>query len=205
MLSPLVWQYPHDANTVGIELQFFFGEAFMVSPVTTPNDTSVTFYMPDDLFYDFDTGLKVAARGTQVTREGIAYDEIPVHIRGGSIVPMRVEGAYTTTELRTKDFELLIAPDKDGRASGRLYLDDGDSVDLNETSTIEFEYEDGVLWSSGTFRYQPGVNVTAVTLLDAPASDDAGYNSTTTSLRSTVSLSLTEDFTYELWTYCEDV
>ncbi|KAJ6779720.1 hypothetical protein PWT90_02063 [Aphanocladium album] len=203
MLSPLVWQYPHDANTAAIDLQFFFGEAFMVSPVTTPNDTSVTFYMPDDLFYDFYTGLQVQGGGKQVTRDNIAYDEIPVHVRGGSIVPMRAKGAYTTTELRKNDFEILIAPDKDGKASGTLYLDDGDSVEPTQTSTIQFTYENGKLSSSGAFAYHPGVNVQSVTLLGAPKSGCHAYNATTQALAHTgVNLSLTESFNFDVKGHC---
>ncbi|OAA74959.1 alpha-glucosidase [Akanthomyces lecanii RCEF 1005] len=203
MLSPLVWQYPHDPATAAIDLQFFFGEAFMVSPVTTPNDTSVTFYMPDDLFYDFDTGLQVQGGGKQVTRENIAYDEIPVHVRGGSIIPMRVKGAYTTTELRKNGFELLIAPDKDGKASGRLYLDDGDSVAPTVTSAIEFAYENGTLTSSGSFGYSPGVKVQLVTLWDAPMLDCHAYNATSKSLAKAADLSLTETFTFDVTSHCE--
>lgn len=203
MLSPLVWQYPHDPATAAIDLQFFFGEAFMVSPVTTPNDTSVTFYMPDDLFYDFDTGLQVQGGGKQVTRENIAYDEIPVHVRGGSIIPMRAKGAYTTTELRKNDFELLIAPDKDGKASGRLYLDDGDSVAPTETSAIEFAYKNGTLTSSGSFGYNPGVKVQLVTLWDAPMLDCHAYNATSKSLAKAADLSLTEIFTFDVTSRCE--
>lgn len=203
MLSPLVWQYPHDANTAGIDLQFFFGEAFMVSPVTTPNDTSVTFYMPDDLFYDFDTGLQVQGGGKQVTRDKIAYDEIPVHVRGGSIVPMRAKSAYTTTELRKNDFEVLIAPDKDGKAHGTLYLDDGDSVDPAQTSTIQFTYENGTLSTSGAFQYQPGVKIQQVTLLGAPKLDCHAYNATTETLgHAGVNLSLTEAFKFDVMGHC---
>lgn len=203
LMTSLVWQYPNDPNTAPIDLQFFFGEAFMVSPVTTPNDKSVTFYMPNDLFYDFDTGLKVEGQGAMVTRDNIEYDEIPVHVRGGSIVPMRVKSAYTTTDLRKQDFQLLIAPDKDGKASGKLYLDDGDSVDPSETSEIDFYYENGKVTSKGSFGYNAGFKVQLVTLLDAPKSGCHGFNATSKTLTKRTSLSLKDSFEYDVTRHCD--
>ena len=34
----------------------------------------------------------------------------------------------TTTELRTKDFEFVVAPDANGTIAGSLYVDDGVSI-----------------------------------------------------------------------------
>lgn len=195
MLTPLVWQYPNDENTAGIALQFFFGEAFMVSPVTTPNDTSVTFYMPQDLFYEFATGKAVEGKGESVTWGDVAYDEIPVHVRGGHIVPMRSKSAYTTTELRKQSFTLLVAPDRHGKAEGMLYLDDGDSVDPKETSTITFTYDNGKLTSSAdAFGYNPGVGIAAVKVMGVPETKCEGFNATSKVLEREMKLSLTESF-----------
>ncbi len=90
-----------------------------------------------------------------------------MHIRGGSILPLRVSGANTTTALRKLDFELLIAPDKEGRARGELYLDDGESLVQQATSEIEFGFDGAmnVLEMNGTFGHDAGVKIGNVTVL----------------------------------------
>jgi hypothetical protein len=54
---------------------------------------------------------------------------------------MRVDRAHKTRLLRELDFELVIAPNAKGGASGRLYLDDGESVSPSSWSEITFEYD----------------------------------------------------------------
>jgi alpha-glucosidase len=90
-----------------------------------------------------------------------------VHIRSGSIIPLRVSGAKTTTALRKLDFELLVAPDRKGNAKGELYLDDGESLLQKATSEIEFWYDGKtkVLEMNGTFGYAAGVKIANVTIL----------------------------------------
>ena len=195
MLTPLVWEYPHDDNTMSIDMQFFFGDAFLVSPVTTPNSTSVDFYMPKDTFYDFDTLQKVQGNGATVTRTGVGYSEIPVHIRGGNVVPLRVSGAYTTTALRKEDFELIIAPDANGKATGQLYLDDGESIEPTQHSLLEFTYDRGILTCKGTYGYDPNVKLAKITLLGATESKCQGYSATSKTLVQQVKMPLTKAFT----------
>ena len=168
-IMPLFYVYPTDMNALENELQFFFGPSLLVSPVTEENSTSVDFYLPNDLFYDYFTGEKVQGQGQQVTRTNVNYTEIPVHVRGGSIVPRRVDGANNTKLLREVDFDLLIAPDANGTANGRLYLDDGESLQPAEISEISFAYSaaNGSLTVGGTFGYQTANRFDSVVLLGA--------------------------------------
>ena len=54
-----------------------------------------------------------------------------IHIRGGSILPLQDPG-LTTVESRHNVFSLLIALDGNGDASGDLYVDDGESLDVSK-------------------------------------------------------------------------
>lgn len=164
-LQPLFYLYPEDKNTFANDLQFFYGDAIMVSPVTEKGRRSVGAYFPNDMFYDWYTGAPVRGYGAKMTLSNINVTHIPVHIRGGNVVPLRSSSAFTTTELRKKGFGLVIAPGMDGTASGSLYLDDGDSIKQPKTSEITFDYRDGILKIDGKIDYDAGAVVESVTLL----------------------------------------
>lgn len=163
-LNPLFFNYPEDPNTYGIDLQFFYGDGILVSPVTEENSTTVEFYLPDDIFYEWGTGKPVRGEGAKVTAE-VELTDITVHYKGGIVYPQRTEGALTTTALREKGFNIVVAPGLDGTAQGSLYLDDGESIVQDAVSEIDFHYADGVLTLSGTFEYDPGVGIERVTVL----------------------------------------
>ncbi|KAF9016822.1 alpha-glucosidase [Hymenopellis radicata] len=165
VLQPLWFQYPRDTNAYPIDLQFFYGDAILVSPVTEENSMSVSIYLPDDTFYDFATFMPVNGRGERTTLENVDFTEIPVYIRGGSIIPLRVRSAMTTTELRKQDFEVVVAIGKDGSARGSLYLDDGVSLVQERTSLITFTYAHNVLSVGGSFDYQTNARLKQFRLL----------------------------------------
>lgn len=192
ILSPVMWQYPEDPNTFALELQFFYGDALLVCPVTDPKSTSVGFYMPKDTFYDFFTHEKIQGKGEMVTRDNISYSDIPVYIRGGHIVPMRVNSAMTTTALRNEDFELIIAPDEDGNAKGSLYLDDGESIDVKDSTLIRFTFQEGTLVGEGEgeFGFDAKVKISKVTVLGERSKCGKAVN--------TVDLPLTKGFKLEV-------
>ena len=165
-LNPMFFLYPEDPNTVDIALQYFYGPSLLVSPVTNENVTDVTIYLPDDQFYDFFTYAPIRGAGAWTTLTDVNFTSIPVYIKGGSVVPIRADGANTTTVLRTLDFNLIVAPGLNGTASGKLYLDDGVSLVQKATSYIHFAYDGSKLSMTGTFGYDAGsVKIADVVLL----------------------------------------
>jgi len=172
--SPVFYLYPSDSATFGLELQYFYGPAVLVAPVTDENATSVDVYLPRDTFYDWYTHKKVEGRAAAVTVADQSITDIPLFLRGGVIVPLRAESAMTTAELRRKDFELLVPLGADGTAAGSLYLDDGVSLVQEGTSEIDFAYCEGVLTASGTFGYRTDVRIRKVTVLGSGGAKDGG-------------------------------
>lgn len=181
-IKPLFFEYPEDEKTFPIDLQFFYGDAILVSPVTDDNSTSVTYYLPNDVYYNYFSWERVNQTGVDVTENDVPYTAIPLHIRGGNIIPMRVTSANTTTELRKLDFELVIAPGANGTASGDLYLDDGDSLVQNATSNIAFTYDGSMLKMDGCFDYDVGnVSISKISVLGSGKKSSllpGTYNST---------------------------
>ena len=164
-MHPLWFKYPQDENTFTLEYQFFYGDSILVSPVTGDDATSVSIYLPKDVFYDFDTLSVVEGAGSFVTLSDIPFTKIPLHIKGGAILPLRAQSAMTTTALRKKDFEFIVAPDIQGEASGSLYIDDGESIAPASFTDVNLRFKDGKLEIWGVFGYAPCVNISRVRFL----------------------------------------
>lgn len=165
-LCPMWFVYPNDTQALDIDLQFFWGNAVLISPVTEENVTSVDIYLPNDIFYDYNNNFAIVrGNGSTITLADIDYQTIPIHIRGGTILPLRSESANTTTELRKKGFNMVIAPGLDGRASGSLYLDEGNDLEQPNTSMITFTFANGLFSMTGSHGYDAGVNVVSITIL----------------------------------------
>ena len=209
VLQPLWYQYPTDSNTFGIDLQFLFGESILVSPVTQENGTDVSIYLPNDHFYDFKSYSLINGTGATTQLTNVAYTDIPVYIRGGAVLPLRVTSAYTTKQLRQKDFELVVAPGKGGEASGTLYLDDGESLEQSNTYTATYTYKSKQLsvksqggYEVGSLKYR---NVRILGLSGQPgnftlngrnvASNMVRYNDTSKSVFVNVTQPLRSSFT----------
>ncbi|KAF9009726.1 glycoside hydrolase family 31 protein [Cyathus striatus] len=210
VLNPLWFKYPTDQATFSIDLQFFFGDSILVSPVTDENSTSVSIYLPRDIFYDFKTLAPIQGQGSTVQLKNVNFTEIPVHIKGGAVLPLRAKSQMTTAELRKTDFELVVAPGIDGQASGQLYFDDGESIDNPTSTNVKFSFSSGKLNVSGSFGFALGVKVARVKFLnvhEAPSmvKTDRGtlhpsqfsYDPTTKMLTVTTALDFTHGFSLQ--------
>jgi alpha-glucosidase len=165
-LNPLFYIYPEDINTFGIDTQFFWGSAVLISPVLEENSTSVDIYLPNDVFYDWNNGLKpVRGNGETISLEDIDFQTIPIHVRGGSILPLRMESANTTTQLRTKPFEVIVAPSLNGTANGTLYMDDGLSLQQASTTYINFSWNGSTLSVRGSYEHDTGMTIDGIKML----------------------------------------
>ena len=207
LVNAMWYLYPSDANTFGIDHQWFFGPSVLVSPVTSPGTTSVQIYLPNDIFYDFFTYQPVRGQGASITLNNIGLTQIPLHIKGGSVLPLRIKSANTTTALRQNDFSIVVAPGLDSKATGSLYLDDGDSLVQASTSNIQFSYANSALHMSGKYGYDLGsvkiAQVVFLGLTGAPGfvavdhhrlpSSSYSFNSTNGALMVSVNTTLSMD------------
>jgi lysosomal alpha-glucosidase len=142
VINSLPFEFPFDMNRNinYLDRQFMVGSALLVSPVLDQGARSVYAYFPTEgysnVWYDFETGIEVLNTG-RFQHIPAPLDHIPVHIRGGHIVPKQ-EPSMTTTDSRKNPFHLIVAAAGSLLADGSLYLDDGDSLD--SISSKKFTY-----------------------------------------------------------------
>ncbi|EDV25106.1 uncharacterized protein TRIADDRAFT_10696, partial [Trichoplax adhaerens] len=127
VMRPFMMEWPKDITARAIDKQFLWGSGLMITPVLLQNTTSVRGYIPGARWFDYRTvKLPKNARLTFQTFDA-PHNYIPLHTRGGVIIPMQ-QPANNTVFSRQNPFELLISLDDDNTATGKLFWDDGDSI-----------------------------------------------------------------------------
>lgn len=131
---------------------------FWLSLILTQGADSVKAYLPDGVWYDLLTSQMKGSTGFFVGLPA-PLEKIPLHIRGGSIIPVQAVAVTTTLSYvspcivwpcshqflpcliiscvgwllpcrRKNPFGLLVAYGKDGTAEGDLYWDDGEALGM---------------------------------------------------------------------------
>ena len=135
ILRPLVMDFPDDKVARALDDQYMFGPAFLVNPVTSYKARSRPVYLPRTPggWYDFWTGRSVAAPGGSAGSGNggmidvrAPFDEIPLLVRAGAIVPFGPELQYAG-EKPADPLTLLVYSGADGAFT--IYDDDGASND----------------------------------------------------------------------------
>jgi alpha 1,3-glucosidase len=124
------------------------GENFLVVAADNPHtEPSVPVYLPGpDEWYDFWTGVRHKS-GPQSLQN--SWDHVPIFIRAGAILCTKSR-ARRSTQAQTRDpYTLTIYADGEGRAGGRLYVDDGASTSYESGAFVyqKFDFAAGVLRS----------------------------------------------------------
>ncbi|KAK7472303.1 glucosidase II [Stygiomarasmius scandens] len=129
VVRPHYVEFPKDINGFELDDQFFVGSSgLLVKPVTEKGATEASVYLPaeDQVYYDYFSHSTYLSSGTgKRIILPAALDQIPLLLRGSSILPTR-ERPRRSSPLMAKDpFTLTVALGRGGDAKGELYLDDG--------------------------------------------------------------------------------
>jgi len=128
LLRPHYVMFPQDEAGFSIDDQFFVGNSgLLVKPVTRPDVTEETVYLPEDnVYYDYYTyqTYRGSPKGKNVTVPADLH-QVPLLMRGGSIVPTRERPRRASSLMHRDPFTLRIALDGSLTARGEIYLDDG--------------------------------------------------------------------------------
>jgi len=146
MMRPLWYEFPLDEGSYGREGVHMVGDALLVAPVLKKAATSVDVYFPgNEVWYDIATSQKYEVTGDLTIQA--PYDKIPVFQRGGTIVPRRHRIRRSSSLMLNDPITLHVAVNKEGKAAGTLYLDDGESFQYKEGkfNYVSFTYDNGNL------------------------------------------------------------
>uniref|UniRef100_A0A665W316 alpha-glucosidase n=1 Tax=Echeneis naucrates TaxID=173247 RepID=A0A665W316_ECHNA len=93
--------------------------------VVRPGVDTVKAYIPDAVWYDYETMKRIEDRRKEVNMY-LPADKLGLHIRGGAVLPTQ-RPDVTTTYSRRNPMGLIVALDDNNQAAGELFWDDGDS------------------------------------------------------------------------------
>ncbi len=139
-LRPLMMDFPGDPNVLPISDQHMFGPAFLVCPVTTPQATTRSVYLPAGVNWT-DLWSGETHQGGQTITANAPLDIMPLYVRAGSIVPFGPSLQYAM-EKAADPIELRIYTGADGQFT--LYEDEGDSYayESDNYATIPLSWND---------------------------------------------------------------
>ncbi|MBD1872080.1 DUF4968 domain-containing protein [Nodosilinea sp. FACHB-131] len=118
-VRPLFWLDPTDESLWNREDAFCLGDALLVCPVMTQGERCRQVALPPGNWYSFwDDTLW---QGGQTVELPAPLEQIPLLVRGGSILPL-AEGEDLTLHL----YPPALGPDGEGESQGQLYSDAGE-------------------------------------------------------------------------------
>jgi len=143
-MRPLWFEFPGDEASWSREGTHMVGEALLVAPVLTKSATSVSVLFPgQEVWYDVSTSEKLQLSGVHTVQA--PYEKVPVYQRGGTIIPKKERVRRSSALMASDPLTLVVAPDAEGRARGRVYIDDGQSFQYREGKSVYAE----ISWDNG--------------------------------------------------------
>ncbi|KAH8380931.1 hypothetical protein KR200_000793 [Drosophila serrata] len=146
VIRPLLAHYPQDKEAFGVDSQLLVQDRLLVRPVMQQGVSKVDVYFPaiddkknGDWWYDVDTYQRQERSG--YVSVPVDDNKIPVYQRGGSIVPKKERLRRASTLMLHDPYTLIICLDRQGKASGSLYLDDEKSYEYRQGKRIHTIYD----------------------------------------------------------------
>ncbi len=129
LCRPMYYDWPDENEAYRATGQYLFGRQMLVAPVTSPRDettelATVRVWLPEGQWVDTATGEML--EGGRTVRRNYLLQEIPVFVRGGTLVP----GQPPVTRLCEGSYpDLVVTAYPGGEGRYDLYEDDGVSED----------------------------------------------------------------------------
>jgi alpha-D-xyloside xylohydrolase len=140
IMRALVMDFGNDKNVLNINDQFMFGPALLINPVTEYKARTRNVYLPSGTgWYNLRSG-KYLNGGQEITADA-PYEDIPIFVKEGSIIPYGPEIQYAA-EKPADPVRLFVYTGSDG--SFTLYEDENVNYNYEKGkfSTIPFSYNE---------------------------------------------------------------
>ena len=140
LMRALVMDFNGDKNVENIGNQWMFGPALMACPVGYYKARNRSVYFPEQCgWYNLYTGEYIA--GGQRLIVDAPYEQIPVFVREGAIIPFGPEMEWSD-EKPAELINLYVYAGQNGRF--RLYEDEGTNYnyEMGKYATIDITYDD---------------------------------------------------------------
>jgi alpha-glucosidase (family GH31 glycosyl hydrolase) len=136
VIRPLILEYQDDQNCANIDLEYLFGESFLVAPVFK-EEGEINVYLPEGEWVDYWT--KRIYAGKQNIKYYAKLDTLPLFVKNGSIIPMGKEINYIgemennrlILDIYPEDKRTFIVFDEDKEPVEVSYVRAKDKIDLS--------------------------------------------------------------------------
>lgn len=132
LMRPLFYQYSNDTAACRVEDEYMWGENLVVAPVIQKGVTSRSIYLPEGIWYDFNTGIEY--KGNDRMDFPLTIENIPVFAKAGSFIPM-AKPVTSTDYYNPGEYFVKYYPS--GQSSFIQYEDNG----LDNKSLTEGKFE----------------------------------------------------------------
>lgn len=112
MTRAMILEFQDDPTTRHVDLQYMFGDSFLVKPVLT-RDGHAEVYLPAGNWVDY--WSKEIVTGPQWLTVDAPLDTLPLWVRAGAIIPMGPEMDFVDQHTLDPLTVEIYLPDKDGR------------------------------------------------------------------------------------------
>ncbi|KLO16236.1 glycoside hydrolase family 31 protein [Schizopora paradoxa] len=166
----LFWEFPDEPELFGVDRQFMVGRDILVTPVLTPNVSTVEGTFPGRgqvIWRDWYTQDKVDAVVGANTTLDAPLSHINVHIRDGAALLLHSTPSYTVEETRQGPFSLLVSLSSTGEAFGTAFVDDGISSPPGPSTIVTFTVRNNELTIESKGAFKIGQKLEQVTILGA--------------------------------------
>ena len=141
LMRPLFFADESRPELIDEQNSYFWGDAFLVAPVTEPGVTHWPVHLPGGVWFDFFSGKRYSGSGK--VELPVALDTMPVLVKAGSFIPM-AKPMQSTRDYSSQQLTLHFYADSSvDCAKGEMYEDDGttpDAITKGEFELLNFYY-----------------------------------------------------------------